>query len=113
MTLTRRDLSATLVTVLVVLTYVATHEGWGVPLVGDSHRWATGAILLLGMGTCGMGSKVSGTTMTLFGLIGTLALVMAALAFWTASLTPLSLLVACIVLLWAMSTVRHAWQPPG
>jgi hypothetical protein len=60
-----------------------------------------------------MGSKVSGTTMTLFGLIGTLALVMAALAFWTASLTPLSLLVACIVLLWAMSTVRHAWQPPG
>lgn len=107
MTLTRRDLTAAILTVLVVLTYTATHEGWGVPLVGDSRRWATGVILLLGMGACGTGSKVSGTTMTLFGLLGTLALALAAISFWTASLTPLSLLVVCIVLLFGMSTVRH------
>jgi hypothetical protein len=113
MTLTRRDLSAAVLTVLVVLTYAATHEGWGVPLVGDSRRWAAGAILLLGMGACGMGSKVSRTTMMLFGTVGTLALVFAVLAFWTASLTPLSLLVVCIVLLFAMSTVRHAGHAPG
>jgi hypothetical protein len=45
--------------------------------------------------------------MTLFGLVGTLALALAVVSFATASLTPLSLLVVCIVLLFAMSTVRH------
>jgi hypothetical protein len=113
MTLTRKDLSATLLTALVVLTYVATHEGWGVPLVGDSRRWATGVILLLGIGTCGHGSKVTGATMTLFALLGSLAAGLAVLAFWTGSLTPLSLLVADIVLLWALSTARHAVHLPG
>lgn len=114
MTLTRKDLVATLMIALVVLTYAATHEGWGVPLVGESHRWATGTILLLGMGTCGMGSKVSGSMMTLFSLTGLLAVALAVIAFWTASLAPLSFLVADIVLLWAVSTARHAVHvPPG
>src|SRR5438477_12948627 len=113
MTLTRKDLMATTLTALIVLTYAATHEGWSVPLVGDSRRWATGVILLLGMGTCGLGSKVSRTTMTLFAVLGSLALVFAVLAFWTASLTPLSLLVADVVLLWALSTVRHLAHLPG
>jgi hypothetical protein len=113
MTLTRKDLSATLLTALVVLTYAATHEGWNVPLVGDSRRWATGAILLLGIATCGQGAKVTGPTMALFALLGSLAVGLAVLAFWTASLTPLSLLVADIVLLWALSTARHAWHLPG
>jgi hypothetical protein len=113
MTLTRKDLLATLMSALVVLTYAATHEGWGVPLVGDSRRWATAAILLLGIGTCGMGSKVTGPTMTLFALLGSLAAALAGVSFWTASLTPLSLLVVDIVLLWALSTVRHAWHLPG
>ena len=112
MTLTRRDLAAAVLTALVVLTYTATHEGWGVPLVGDSRRWATGVILFLGMGACGMGSKVSGTTMTLFGLLGTLTLALAVVSFWTASLTPLSLLVVCIVLLFVVSTVRHVGGLP-
>src|SRR6478672_10313369 len=112
MTLTRKDLSAALLTVLVVLTYAAVHEGWGVPLVGESRRWATGVILLLGMGACGLGSKVERTTMMLFSLVGALALAFAAAAFWTASLTPLSLLVVCIVLLFAMSTVCHARHLP-
>ena len=113
MTLTRKDLSATLLTALAVLTYVATHEGWNVPLVGDSRRWATVAILFLGIATCGQGAKVTGATMTLFALLGSLAAGLAVLAFWTASLTPLSLLVADIVLMWALSTARHAWHLPG
>ena len=113
MALTRKDLSATLLTTLVVLTYAATHEGWGVPLVGDSRRWATGAILLLGIGTCGRGSKVTGSTMALFALLGSLAAGLAVLAFWTGSLTPLSLLVVDIVLLWALSTIRHAAHLPA
>jgi hypothetical protein len=113
MTLTRKDAAATFLTTLVLLTYAATHEGWGVPLIGGSHRWATGAILLLGAMTCGLGSKVGGTTATLFALLGSLALGLAVLALWTASLTPLSLLVADVVLLWALATARHAAHLPG
>jgi len=69
MTLTRKDAAAAALTALAVLAFLATHEGWGVPLVGDSHRWAAGAILLLGSMTCGLG----------------------VLALATGSLTPLSL----------------------
>jgi hypothetical protein len=42
--------------------------------------------------------------------LGVLAL--AVLAIATASLTPLSLLVVDIVVLWALSTLRHAWHVP-
>ena len=40
MTLTRKDAAATTLTALTVLAYVATHEAWAVPLIGDSRRWA-------------------------------------------------------------------------
>ena len=36
MTLTRKDAAATALTILVVLAFLATHEGWGVPLISDS-----------------------------------------------------------------------------
>jgi hypothetical protein len=44
-------------------------------------------------------------------LIGALALVFAVWAIWTGSLTALSLLVVCIVALWAGASLRHAWHP--
>ncbi len=113
MTITRNDIEATVLTILVVLVYATTYEGWGVPLVGDSHRWATGAILLLGMATCGLGTMAKGVTTTVLAVLGVAALVLAVLALWTASLTPLSLLVADIVLLWAVSTLRHTWHTSG
>jgi hypothetical protein len=112
MTLTRKDLAATVFTALAVLVYAATHEGWGVPLVGDSHRWATGAIVLLGMLTCGQGTMTKGRTTAFLAALGVLAFVLAVIAFVTASLTPLSLLVADIVVLWAVATVRHGVQHP-
>jgi hypothetical protein len=115
MTITHKDVEATALTVLVVLVYAATHEGWGVPLIGDSHRWAAGAIMLLGMATCGRGtmSNAKETATKLLAGLGIVALVLAVLAVWTASLTWLSLLVVDIVLLWAVSTLRHAWHTPG
>jgi hypothetical protein len=115
MTITHKDVEATALTVLVVLVYAATHEEWGVPLIGDSHRWAAGAIMLLGMATCGRGtmSNAKGTATKLLAGLGIVALVLAVLALWTASLTWLSLLVVDIVLLWALSTLRHAWHLPG
>jgi hypothetical protein len=105
--LTRKDVAATGLTALVVLTFVATHESWNVPLVGDSYRLAAGAIAVLGIVTCGLGSpSVDAPSRVLMGL-GALALVLSVLAVVIGSLTVLSLLVADVVLLWALSTIRH------
>jgi hypothetical protein len=49
MMLSRKDVAATALTALVVVTFVATHEGWNVWLVGGSHRWAAGVISILGV----------------------------------------------------------------
>jgi hypothetical protein len=108
MTLTRKDAAAAGLTTLVVLVFLATHGGWGVPLVGDSHRWAAGAILLLGMFTCSLGSPGNDGTTRVSALLGVLAFVLAVLAIVTGSLTPLSLLVVDVVALFAVSTFRHA-----
>lgn len=36
---TRKDAVATSLVGLAVLAFLATHEAWSVPLIGDSHRW--------------------------------------------------------------------------
>jgi hypothetical protein len=92
----------------VVLVFVATHEGWGVPLVGASHRWAAGAILLVGSLTCGLGSPGKGAATKLLAILGSTALVLGVLALATGSLAALSLLVADVVALWTIATLRHA-----
>ena len=107
MMLSRKDLAATVLTALAVVTYFATHEGWNVWLVGGSHRWATGAIFVLGAMTCALGSPGKGVGTKLLGTLGVAALILGVLALATGSLTPLSLLVVDIVLLWVASTVRH------
>jgi hypothetical protein len=112
MNLTRKDALATLLTGLVVLVYAATHEGWNVWLVGGSHRWAAGTILLIGIATCGLGTPRPSRTTSLLELLGAAALVLGVVALVTGSLTPLSLLVADIVVLWAASTLRHAVHEP-
>ena len=112
MMLSRKDWAATVLTALVVLTFFATHEGWNVWLVGDSHRWAAGVIAVLGSLTCGLGSPARGAATKLLAILGTVALVLAVVALVTGSLTPLSLLVVDIVLLWAASTLRHSAHGP-
>jgi hypothetical protein len=107
MTRMRKDLAATAVTALVVLVFAATHEGWDVPLVGGSHRWAAAAILLLGAVGCGLGDTERPGEHRTASVLGGLAAVLAVLALATGSLTPLSLLVAVIVALWALSTAQH------
>jgi hypothetical protein len=107
MALSRKDLIATMLTILVVLTYAATHEGWDVALIGDSHRWAAAVILLLGAGTCGLGDSQRYGSHKLAAALGIAALPLAALALATGSLTPLSLLVVDIVALWFIATAGH------
>ena|SRR5919204_4459403 len=111
MTLTRKDAMATSLTGLAVLAFLATHEAWNVPLIGDSHRWATAVIMVLGIGACSAGANRVNSA--LFGVLGGAAFVLGVLALITGSLTPLSLLVADMVVMWAIATVRHAHAPPG
>ena len=111
MALTRKDLAATVLTALAVLAFAATHEGWNVWLIGGSHRWATGAIVVLGAFTCGLGSPGKDAATKLLAVFGIVAGALAVLALATGSLTALSLLTADIVLLWAASLVRHSHQP--
>jgi hypothetical protein len=111
MALTRKDLAATVLTALAVLTFAATHEGWNVWLIGGSHRWAAGAIVVLGAFTCGLGSPGKDAATKLLAALGIAAGALAVLALVTGSLTALSLLTADIVLLWAASMVRHSHQP--
>jgi hypothetical protein len=107
MALTRKDLQATVLTALAVLTFAATHEGWNVWLIGGSHRWAAGAIVLLGAFTCGLGSPGKDAATKLLAVLGIAAGALAVLALVTGSLTVLSFLTLDIVLLWAASTLRH------
>jgi hypothetical protein len=111
MAFTRKDLAATLLISLAVLAFAATHEGWNVWLIGGSHRWAAGAITLLGALTCGLGSPGKDAATRALAVLGVGAGVLAVLALVTGSLTPLSLLTADIVLLWAASMIRHSHKP--
>lgn len=100
-----KDLIATALTLVAVLVFIANHEGWW--LVGDSRRWAAAVITLLGAATCSLGSPDKSSATKWLAMLGVLALVLAGVALVTASLTALSLLVADIVALWALSTTRH------
>lgn len=107
MTVKRKDAIATGLTALVVLTFFATHQGWNVWFVGDSHRWAAGVITTLGVVTCALGTPSRDYGMKLLMVLGVIAALLAVLAIWTGSLTPLSLLVVDIVLLWGAAKLGH------
>jgi hypothetical protein len=109
-TLTRKDFAATVLTALAVLAFAATHQGWNVWLIGGSHRWAAGAVALLGVFACGLGSPGKDAATRVLTILGVVAGVLALVAVVTGSLTVLSLLTIVIVLLWAGSFTRHAWH---
>ena len=91
MTLTRRDAVAASLTGLAMLAFLATHEGWNVPLIGDSHRWAAAVVMALGIGACSAGAKR--VTSALFGVLGGAAFVLGVLAIrWADGRFPFSTL---------------------
>ncbi|MFN8124601.1 MAG: hypothetical protein U0237_19505 [Thermoleophilia bacterium] len=114
MTRLTRDVAATALTATAVLVLAATREGWDVPLVGDSHRWAAVVILVLGVAACSMG-RVEGRddVPALFAGLGTVTALLAVWAVAAGSVTALSLMVTGFVLLWAAAMVRHVTHRPG
>ena len=60
--------------------------------------------MAVGIGACAVGARR--TASVLFSVLGAATLVLGVLALITGSLTPLSLLVANMVVMWAIATVR-------
>ena len=106
MTAVRKDLATTLATALAVLVYATTHEGWEIWLIGDDHRWAAAAIVLLGL----VPFILLRSTGASYLRLAVIAAMFAVLAFMTGELTALSLLVTTIVVLWLISVVRDVWH---
>jgi hypothetical protein len=107
MRIDRKDGTVAGLAILIVGVFVTTHEGWGVPLVGGSYRWAAVIILLLGLGAGVLSAP--GSEPRSYLLAGELvaAFLFAVLALATASLTPLSLLVIVVLALIVTSITRH------
>jgi hypothetical protein len=105
MTTFRKDLAATVATMLAVLTYVATHEGWDVWLIGDSHHWAAAVISLLGLVVFVLERRPTPG----FTQVSMVAALFALLALISGALTPLSFFVVTIVGFWFASVLRDAW----
>jgi FtsH-binding integral membrane protein len=115
MTLTRRDLGATVLAALVVLIYVANVQGWW--YLG-SNRWAAVTMLAIGAISCPLGARIDEiekgvtTPIVLLGLLGVTALVLGLIAIVTAAQWALSALAIVLIVLWAGTTLRHATTQP-
>ena len=112
MTLTRRDLAATVVAALVVLVYIANVSGWW--FLG-SNRWAAVTMLAIGAVGCSVGARIQderpSAPMVGLGALGVGSLVLAVVAIVTAEQWALLALAIVLVALWAGTTLRHAVAP--
>jgi hypothetical protein len=107
MKLDRNDRNVFGLAILAVAVFVTTYAGWGVPLIGDSRRWATAVILVLGLAAGTLSAPgLESRSYVEAGLV-VLAFLFAVLAFATASLVAVALLVLAILALVATSATRH------
>ena len=118
MALTRKDVAATFFAALAVVVAVAAYEGWDVPLIGSSHRFAVAAVGLLGIAACACGSPDRGVRTTALSGLGTVALALVLAGLVSGAPTLILMLAVVIAVLWALTTVRHlvperAGQRPG
>ena len=117
MHLTRNDLVATLAAIGVTLVTLAVIGEWGWPLLG-SVRTGAAAVLLLSMGMCAAGNASAGTPsmrdpyVRFMAVAGVAILVAAVVAIVTASETWLVVETALVLVMWLVSTVRHAFVAP-
>ncbi len=109
MTLTWRDLVATVVAGFVVLVYVANIQGWGYLA---SNRWAAVTMLAVGAIGCIVGARVQeekAAPMVMLGTLGVASLALAIVAIITAAQWALLALTIVLVALWLGATLRHAF----
>ncbi|HEX5468719.1 MAG TPA: hypothetical protein VFW80_06705 [Gaiellaceae bacterium] len=109
------DFVATSLMAAAVLAFTATHDNWGVWLIGDSRRWTAGLLVLLGtflFGVVGCGHTAQHLRPLVLGVLACVAACFAGFAFATASLTPLSLLAATIVVVWALALASDLRELP-
>ena len=104
------DVLSTLVIAATVLGYAATHEQWNLWLIGDSRRWTAGLLSVLGIAVFALASRH--VSSFILGPLLLLGVVLAVIAFWTASLTSLSFLAATIVAVWAIAVFRDLFVVP-
>lgn len=107
MTLTRKDAIPAVLVGLVVVVFFAAHQSWGIPLIGESYRWAAVAAFVLGGAAYLSSEPLDGYHEPVLGVLGIVALGLGILAVATGSLTFLSLLVGDIVVLWSAKTFGH------
>lgn len=107
MKLEAKDRNVLGLAILAVAVFITTYAGWGVPLIGDSHRWATAVILVLGLAAGALSAPGLESRSDLQAALVVLAFLFAVLAFATASTTAVGLLVLSILGLVATSTTRH------
>ena len=107
MKLSRNDRYVLGLAALIVAVFVTTAAGWGVPLIGDSPRWATVVILILGLAAGVLSAPGSESSSWVQAGLVTVAFLFAVLAFATASVAAVALLVVSILGLIATSMTRH------
>jgi hypothetical protein len=104
------DVTATILAAATVMGFTATHQYWDVWLIGDSRRWTAGLLALLAVAMFGLLARHIGRT--LLAVLGCAAVCFAVIAIVTASLTPLSLLAATIILAWVLAVGRDILEVP-
>lgn len=113
MTIDRNDKNVLGIAALIVATLVTTAAGWGVPLIGDSRRWATVFVLLLAAVAGWLSAPGSDARSYALGALVLGAFLLAVIALATGSLAALILLVAAVLALFAVSIAHHARQGRG
>ena len=112
MEIDRNDRTVLGLAILVATVFVTTAAGWGVPLIGDSHRWAAALIVLLALAAGALSAPGSQPRSYVLGGLVLVAFLFAVLAFATASLASLALFVVVLLLLIAASMGRHLRHQP-
>jgi hypothetical protein len=112
MRLTWRDGATTLLAAAVALIYVANAAGWAIPVVDDT-RGATLLLGVVGLGMCivgGSGSTIARSDALIVpaGILGGVAFLLIVVGLITSWAIVVPLLSADTLLLWAISTARHA-----
>ncbi len=108
MKIDRKDQAVGVLALLIAGVFVTTSAGWGVPLIGDSHRWAAVAILVLALLAGLFSAPGADRRSYTLGTLVVAAFLFAVLALATGSLVALALLVATLLALMTASTARHA-----